>query len=54
MENVAKDINVDAPKPEEVDEVLKELDENNDGRLSLDEFTVLIKQVLEMMSAAEE
>ena len=28
---------------EEVEEVMKELDENGDGKLSLDEFTVLIK-----------
>ena len=43
-----------APTKEEVEEVLRELDENNDGKLSLDEFEVLIKQVLEMMAAAEE
>ena len=38
MKNVAKDIGVDEPTKEEVDEVLKELDENNDGRLSQSEF----------------
>ena len=38
MKNVAKDIGVDEPTKDEVDEVLKELDENNDGRLSMDEF----------------
>jgi calmodulin len=31
------------PSSEEVDEVLKELDENGDGKLSLDEFQVLIE-----------
>ncbi len=67
MKNVAKDIGVEDPKKEEVEEVLKELDENGDGKLSLDEytinihyfltyffrFTVLIQQVLEMMSASQ-
>ena len=38
MKNVAKDIGVEDPKKEEVDEVLKELDENGDGKLSLDEY----------------
>lgn len=38
MTNVAKDIGVDTPSKDEVDEVLKELDENQDGKLSIDEF----------------
>ena len=38
MTNVANDIGVDKPSKEEVDEVLKELDTNNDGKLSMDEF----------------
>jgi len=38
MVNVAVDIGVEKPTREEVDEVLKELDENGDGRLSIDEF----------------
>jgi len=31
------------PTSEEIDEVLKELDENGDGKLSIDEFQVLIE-----------
>lgn len=54
MENVAKDIGVDKPSKEEVDEVLAELDENGDGKLSIEEFQVLIEQVLEMMAKAQE
>ena len=54
MENVAKDIGVDKLSKEEVDEVLAELDENGDGKLSIDEFQVLIEQVLEMMAKAQE
>ena len=42
MENVAKDIGVDKPTKDEVDEVLAELDENGDGKLSIEEFQVLI------------
>ena len=42
MKNVAKDIGVEDPKKEEVDEVLKELDEDGNGKLDLGEFTVLI------------
>ena len=54
MENVARDIGVDKPTKDEVDEVLIELDENGDGKLSIDEFQVLIEQVLDMMSKAQE
>jgi Ca2+-binding EF-hand superfamily protein len=32
-----------------VREVLRELDSNKDGRISVDEFKVLIRQVLELM-----
>ncbi|EGR31585.1 hypothetical protein IMG5_106370 [Ichthyophthirius multifiliis] len=53
MINVASDIGVEKPTKEEVDEVLKELDENGDGKLSMEEFQVLIEQVLEMMSNAQ-
>lgn len=53
MINVAVDIGVEKPTKEEVEEVLKELDENGDGKLSQQEFQVLIEQVLDMMSKAE-
>ena len=54
MENVAKDIGVDKPTKDEVDAVLAELDENGDGKLSIEEFQVLIEQVLDMMAKAQE
>lgn len=38
MINVAIDIGVEKPTKDEVEEVLKELDENGDGKLSQDEF----------------
>ena len=54
MMNVASDIGVDKPSDEEVDDVLKELDEDDDGQISVEEFEVLIKQVLEVMARSEE
>lgn len=54
MEKVAKDIGVDKPTKEEVDDVLNQMDENKDGKLSMDEFQVLIEQVLDMMAKAQE
>jgi len=38
MNNVTDDIGIEKPTREEVEEVLKELDENGDGKLSLEEF----------------
>ena len=38
MMNVANDVGVDKPNDEEVLNVLKELDENDDGQISVDEF----------------
>lgn len=43
MKNVAQDIGVEEPSAEEVKEVMKELDENGDGKLSMEEFQVLIE-----------
>lgn len=54
MNNVAKDIGADPPTKEEVADVLKELDTNKDGKISMEEFQVLIKQVLEVMANSEE
>ncbi len=53
MKNVAVDLGVQKPSDKEIDDVIKELDKNNDGRLSVDEFQVLIEQILEMMTKAE-
>ncbi len=38
MKKVANDIGVEEPTKEEVQEVMKELDENKDGKLSVEEF----------------
>ena len=42
MNNVANEIGVCKPTEAEVEEVLNELDENKDGKLSFDEFKKLI------------
>lgn len=54
MANVASDINQSPPTKADVDEVLRELDENKDGRISLTEFQVLMEQVLLVMLEEEE
>ena len=49
MTGVARDIGMPEPSDSDVREVLRELDSNKDGRISVDEFKVLIRQVLELM-----
>jgi Ca2+-binding EF-hand superfamily protein len=49
MSSVAGDIGMPEPSDNDVIEVMRELDANNDGKISEDEFKVLIKQVLELM-----
>ena len=51
MCSVAGDIGMDQPSESDVREVLRELDTNGDGKISLEEFKVLIKQVLELMAS---
>ena len=52
MSSVARDIGMPQPSDSDVSEVLRELDTNRDGRVSKDEFKVLIRQVLELMLQA--
>jgi Ca2+-binding EF-hand superfamily protein len=49
MTSVARDINMTEPSQEDVSKVLIELDSNRDGKVSQEEFKVLIRQVLELM-----
>ncbi|OMJ68835.1 hypothetical protein SteCoe_17464 [Stentor coeruleus] len=50
MCSVASDIGMDQPTDSDVRDVLRDLDQNHDGRISLEEFKVLIRQVLELMA----
>ena len=54
MGSVAVDMGIEKPSPSDIDEILKELDQNSDGKISLSEFQVLIKQILEIMANAED
>jgi Ca2+-binding EF-hand superfamily protein len=40
---------VDNPTREEVDDILDEIDENGDNRISRDEFSELIEKVFQMI-----
>ena len=47
VNKVAKDMQMDPPPSEKVlEEIIDELDDNKDKKLSLDEFQILIEQVL--------
>lgn len=49
MVQIATDMGADPPTKEDVLEVLEHLDSDKSGKISLDEFKVLIKDVLEAM-----
>lgn len=53
MNNVANEIGVPKPTEAEVEEVLNELDENKDAKLSFNEFKTLISEILKLMKKAE-
>ena len=54
MKKVAEDCNVDAPSKEDVAKALKAIDANHDGKISLEEFKVLVIEILKALAAAEE
>jgi Ca2+-binding EF-hand superfamily protein len=49
MAQIAGDMGADPPTKEDVLEVLEHLDSDNSGKISFDEFKVLIRDVLEAM-----
>ena len=51
MISLAGDIGMNKPSDSEVESLFKELDINGDGSISLDEFKVLIRGVLELMAS---
>ncbi len=54
MNQLAKETNTVAPSAKEVQEVLEALDEDKSGKISYDEFKVLIREVLQHMAEDEE
>lgn len=48
MTDVANEIGIPAPDDSEIQETLKEFDENKDKRISLDEFMKLFEVIYEM------
>jgi Ca2+-binding EF-hand superfamily protein len=49
MVDVATKVGCQKPSKDEVIEALKTMDTDNDGHISIQEFTVLIKEILMMM-----
>lgn len=54
MSKAADALKISKPTNDEIDEVVKDLNKNKDGRLSVDEFQTLIESVLEIMAKMEE
>ncbi|CAK60628.1 unnamed protein product (macronuclear) [Paramecium tetraurelia] len=54
LNNCADTLKIERPSSEEMDEILKELDENSDGKVSENEFQALIEKVLRIMAKIEE
>ena len=53
MKIVAQDCGVDAPTKADVSKALKILDTNNDGKISVDEFRVLVVEILKALAEQE-
>lgn len=53
MSSVSSEFDFDQPTKEDVDEILKEIDVNSDGKISLNEFQAQIKQILNVMAENE-
>ena len=50
----AKEQKIDPPSAQDIEETLKRLDKNKDGKLSKDEFQVLVKQIVKEMIGFKE
>lgn len=48
--NISKDLNAKKPSKDEIDEIIKELDQDKDGKIRPDEFQIVVEQVLESMA----
>jgi Ca2+-binding EF-hand superfamily protein len=52
MATVAREASIEAPSDAQVDEVLKALDTDRSGTVSVEEFKILIKEVLKALKDA--
>lgn len=50
MSSMATELGIPAPSPKEVKDAFKAMDTDKNGKVTLDEFTVLVRQILELMS----
>ena len=50
MVSMAGELGIPAPTQKEVKDAFKAMDTDKNGKVSLDEFTVLVRQILELMS----
>ena len=53
MQGISKDLGIEPPSQEEVDEVLKELDTDHSGKIDFNEFVVLIKDVFNSIAESQ-
>ena len=53
MVNVAREANIAAPNDEQVDKAMNALDANQDGKISVEEFKVLIRGLLTAIAGIE-
>lgn len=54
LNNCADVLKIDRPSSEEMEEIVRELDDNSDGKVSENEFQKLIESVLQIMAKIEE
>ncbi len=54
MLRISADMGVEPPKPQDIEEVFKGIDRDNDGTIDYEEFSLLIKNVLLSLIKNEE
>lgn len=54
LSNLAKDLNLRKPTKEEMENLMKEIDVNKDGKIDVEDFDSLVENLLEDMHEATE
>ena len=54
MTDISKDLGVDPPTPEDIQEVMTKLDTDKSGNIEFEEFVVLMKDILTSLAKDEE